>query len=296
MKLPKTGHELLTCYFPFYIDAYEGCSHKCIYCYAENYLKERIRAIKLKNLKSEIIKRKIPIRLGARTDCFQKIEREKKITRSIIETLNSYNNPYLIVTKSPLVAEYTDILEEKLAVIQFTITTLNEEIARKLEPFAPPPAQRIKAMKELSESGYNVITRFSPVIPDINLGEASQIMEKVESKHIIVEFLRAREEVVKALNLKNYSKRGYYYRYDMDKKIKAYEKLREISHNFGLKFSICSDGDAIPYYLNDTKNCCGINFKGVERIAPVVYEEAKNKKKVTLKDMEKYWHPLRKNL
>ncbi len=298
MRLPRTGHELLTCHYPFYIDSYEGCNHKCIYCYADN-LKKKIR-IKVKPkyiekiLKSEkeAVKRKIAVRLGARADCFQKIEKEMKITKSIIEILNLYAHPYIIVTKSPLVAEYTDIIEEKLAVIQFTITTLKEEVSRKLEPNAPLPSERLKAMKNLHENGYRVIARLSPIIPKINLKEASNIMEKIEAKHIIVEFLRAKEWLLKCLNLKDYIKKGYYYRYDLNKKMKVYEKLSNIAHDFGLKFSICSDGDPVPYYLNDTLNCCGIDFKGVERVASMIYKEAKNKEKVTLKDMEKYWHPM----
>lgn len=306
LKLPKTGYELLTCFFPLQLDCYVGCSHKCIYCYAENY-KKKVRKIKITNLKEIMksykerespigmaIKKKIPIRLGARTDCFQEIERKEKITKRVIEELNELNHPYIIITKSPLVADYIDILNEKLAVIQFSISTLNDGIIKKLEPYAPFPSQRLKAMEELSNAGFITIARFSPIIPSVNLNEAEKIMERIAdyTKHVIVEFLRAREEIVKILELGDYVKKGYYYRYNLHKKLKAYEKLKELANNYGLKFSICSDGDKVPYYLSDTINCCGIKLNGVEKVAAMVYKEARKRKEVTLEHMEKYWHPM----
>ena len=305
LKLPKTGHELLTCFFPLQLDCYVGCLHKCIYCYAENY-KKKVRKIKIGNLKEIIksykgkdtpigmaVKKKIPIRLGARTDCFHEMERKEKITKRVIEELNEIDYPYIIITKSSLVMDYIDILDEKLAVIQFSISTLNDEVAKKIEPYAPPPSERIKAMEELSNAGFFAIARFSPVIPNINLNEAEKIMERIDfARHIIVEFLRAREGLVKALKLRDYVRKGFYYRYDLHRKLKAYEKLKEIANQHGLKFTICSDGDRVPYYLNDTINCCGIKFNGVERVAAMVYEEARKRKEITLKHMEKYWHPM----
>lgn len=325
INLPRSGHELVTCHYPLRLDTYSGCIHNCVYCYAKNLLEERgywnvVRKTDIKIVErqiekymndkiegdvSEAIRKKVPFRLGGLTDCFQQMEKRERITKQVIELLNTYEYPYLIVTKSPLAAEYTDVIEKKLAVIQITITTLNDNIAKRLEPFAPSPKERVKTLKELNDYGYFTTARFSPVIPNVNMDEAEKLMEifsDTGTKHILVEFFRGTEKMISniekstGINLKeDFVKNGYYYRFNLNKKLKIYEKLKEIANSFGLKFSICSDGDPIPFYLNDTLNCCGTdslsNFKGVERVASLVYKEAKEKGKVTLKDMEKYWTP-----
>lgn len=325
INLPKSGHELVTCHYPLRLDAYSGCMHNCVYCYAKNLLEERgywriVRKTDIKIVEGQIekymnneingditeaIKKKIPFRLGGLTDCFQQMEKKERITKQVIELLNTYEYPYLIVTKSPLVAEYTDVIEKKLVVIQITVTTLNDNIAKKLEPFAPPPKERVDALKELSDYGYFTTARFSPIIPNVNMDEAEKLIEAFSdtgTEHLLVEFFRGTEKMIDSVekstgaNLReDFVKNGYYYRFNLNKKLKIYEKLKEIANSFGLKFSICSDGDPVPFYLNDTLNCCGTdslsNFKGVERVASLVYKEVKEKGRITLKDMEKYWTP-----
>ncbi len=328
INLPRTGHELVTCHYPLRLDTYSGCAHNCIYCYAKNLLEprgywrkvrkadpkyiedllERYIDHKLDGDIGRAIKKRVPFRLGGLTDCFQKKEKEEKITREVIEILNRYEYPYLIVTKSPLIAEYTDIIENKLAVIQITITTLRENVAKILEPNAPKPSDRLKTLQHLSEIGYFITARFSPVIPYINLEEAEKLMEAYSNagaNHVLVEFFRGTEkmlnnlEKITKINLKTiFIKKGYYYRYSLKDKIYHYKKLKTIANDFGLKFTTCSDGDPIPFHLNDTENCCGTdslkNFKGVERVASSLFKEAKLKEKITIKDMEKYWTPVPK--
>lgn len=326
INLPRSGHELITCHYPLRLDTYSGCMHNCVYCYAKNLLKEigywdvirktDIRIVEREIEKymndetkgdiSEAIKKKVPFRLGGLTDCFQHIEKKERITRQVIELLNTYEYPYLIVTKSPLVAKYADIIEKNLAVIQITITTLDTNIAKKLETFAPSPIKRLEALKELNDYGYFTTARFSPLIPHINMNEVEKLMENFSeagTHHVLVEFFRGTKKMINAVEKstginvgEDFVKNGYYYRFNLNKKLKIYKKLKEIANSFGLKFSICQDGDPVPFYLNDTLNCCGTdalsNFKGVEKVASMVYKEAKKKGRVTLKDMEKYWTPV----
>ncbi len=326
INLPKTGHELVTCHYPLRLDTYSGCIHNCVYCYAKNLLEVRgywntvrpadpthiekqlecfLKYNEDRNSLSNAIKRKLPFRLGGLTDCFQECEKQKRVTEKVLEILNRYEYPYLIVTKSPLIADYMDVLEEKLAVIQVTITTLKEELSKAIEPNAPNPLDRLEALRDLNECGYFTTARFSPIIPCLNLTEADNLFEAYSNagtEHVLVEFFRGtlrmieRVEFATSKRIKHYFvKKGYYYRFNFDNKLMMYKYLKELANKFDMKFSICSDGDPVPFELNDTKNCCGTdnlkNFKGVERVASTLYWLAKNKGEVSLNDMLKYWSP-----
>lgn len=326
INLPKTGHELVTCHYPLRLDTYSGCIHDCVYCYAKNLLESRgywrpIRSANPSHIEkmleqllqseeenslSNSVKRKIPFRLGGLTDCFQSNEKKKKVTEMVLEILNRYEYPYLIVTKSPLVANYIDLLDNKLALIQVTITTLNKALSKTIEPNAPSPAERLKALQILNDAEYFTTARFSPIIPDVNLTEAEELFEaysNVGTKHVLVEFFRGNIKMIERIELatnkkiRQFFKRGgYYYRYNLEDKFIAYKKLKNLARKFNMMFSICSDGDPIPFELNDTRNCCGTDnircFRGVERVASTLYFVARKKGEVTLNDMSNYWTPV----
>ncbi|RLI81965.1 hypothetical protein DRP04_05005 [Archaeoglobales archaeon] len=326
INLPKTGHELVTCHYPLRLDTYSGCIHNCVYCYAKNLLENRgyWNPVRIANASyiekllerllqnsddsdsiSSAVRRRVPFRLGGLTDCFQDSEKQNRVTENVLEILNRYEYPYLIVTKSPLVADYVDLLDERLAVIQITITTLKENLSKAIEPNAPKPLDRLRALQILSDSGYFTTARFSPIIPNVNLAEADKLFEAYSNagaKHVLVEFFRGTLKMIKRVELatnkkikQRFMKNGYYYRFNFNEKLVTYKYLKELANEFGMKFSICSDGDPIPFELNDTKNCCGTdgfkNFRGVERVASTLYWMARNRGKVTLNDMLKYWSP-----
>lgn len=325
INIPNTGHELVTCHFPLRLDTYSGCSHNCSYCYAKNLLEKRgywknIRMADSKYIENlldkyidrgvqgkigDSIRNKVPFRLGGLTDCFQEKEKESKVTEETIDILNRYNYPYLIVTKSPIINEYIDLLDSDLALIQVTITTANKELANKIEPNAPSPHKRLETLGKLNDNGYSAIARFSPVIPEVNLSEVKELMELYSSKgakHVLVEFFRGNKGMlenireVTGLDLSTTLwKDGYYYRFPLEQKVEAYRRMKEIANSWGMTFSICSDGDPVPFHLNDTENCCGAdylkNFEGVKRVAPTLFKHLKRKREVGIKDMEKYWTP-----
>ena len=141
-----SGNEGDKCLYPYRIDTYGcGCAHDCSYCYAKSLLEFR----KLWNPQdpavgniSKIAKElsKIPpnvkaVRLGGMTDCFQPIEKIHRVTYKAIRLLNKRRIPYLIVTKSDVVAddEYIRIMDKDFAHIQVTVTTLNDELAKTYE-------------------------------------------------------------------------------------------------------------------------------------------------------------------
>ena len=189
------GNEGGKCNYPTRLDTYGcGCAHDCSYCYAKSLLDFRdlwnpsdpsigdISAIsrQIRTMPREVV------RLGGMTDCFQPIEKIHKVTYKTIRLLNRRKIPYLIVTKSAMVADYMDILDPDLAHIQITVTTLDDDLCATYEK-ASPPSERVKAILRLQEAGHDVSLRLSPFIPQyVNLGALNSIgIDKV-----LVEFLR----------------------------------------------------------------------------------------------------------
>ena len=119
--------------------------------------------------------------MGTNTDPYQPIERERRITRSILEVLERTNHPLGIVTKSALVTRDIDILarmaKRDLVKVALSVTTLDAKLARSLEPRAATPSLRLKAMRQLAEAGIPVTVMVAPIIPEINDAEIERILE-----------------------------------------------------------------------------------------------------------------------
>ena len=178
------------------INPYRGCEHGCIYCFARPthaylglspgldfesrlFYKPRAAELLAKEL-SAASYRCEPIAMGTNTDPYQPIEREYKITRSLLEVLERYQHPVTIITKSGVVVRDIDILErmarKNLARVFVSITSLNNEIARTLEPRASAPARRLAAVKQLADAGIPVGVLMSPIIPTITDVEIEDVV------------------------------------------------------------------------------------------------------------------------
>lgn len=179
------------------INAYRGCEHGCVYCFArpthafhdlspgldfESRLFAKPDAPTL--LKAELAKRGYecqPIALGTNTDPYQPIERDWGITRQILEILNACHHPVTITTKSDRVCRDADLLAamaaRNLAAVMISVTTLDTRLARLMEPRAATPARRLAAIRTLSQAGVPVFVSLSPMIPAINDHEIEAIVE-----------------------------------------------------------------------------------------------------------------------
>ena len=179
------------------INPYQGCEHGCIYCYArpshayldlspgidfETRLFAKPDAARL--LRAELAKhgyRCDPIALGTNTDPYQPIEREWKVTRSVLEVLVQHEHPFTIVTKSALVERDIDLIApmaaKRMARVYLSITTLDRDLARKMEPRAAAPQRRLQALKTLSEAGIPVGVMVAPIIPQLNDRDLEAILE-----------------------------------------------------------------------------------------------------------------------
>ena len=185
--------------FEYSLNAYRGCEHGCIYCYArpshgylnlspgldfETKLFAKPEAAKL--LRAELAKpsyRCSPIALGMNTDSYQPIERELKIVRQVLEVLAECRHPLTIVTKSALIERDIDLLaqlaRDDLVQVYISVTTLDAELARKLEPRAAAPRRRLQTIARLSEAGVPCGVLVAPVIPFLTDSELETILKTV---------------------------------------------------------------------------------------------------------------------
>src|SRR5262249_25000446 len=122
-----------------------------------------------------------PIMLGSNTDPYQPVERRMKVTRSILEVLLRTRHPVSVITKSALVVRDLDLLAplaaQGLATVAVSVTSLDAELKRALEPQAAAPLARLRALKELGAAGIPTMVMVAPVIPAINDHEIEAILE-----------------------------------------------------------------------------------------------------------------------
>lgn len=175
-------------YFEQSINPYRGCEHGCIYCFARpthSFLNQspgldfETKIIAKRNiaalLRAELAApRYVPqgIVIGTVTDCYQPLERELRLTRSLIETLGEARHAFSLITKSSGVERDLDLLAplaaQRLAAVYVTITTLDGSIARTLEPRAASPERRLRTIRALAQAGVPVGVSVAPQIPFVN--------------------------------------------------------------------------------------------------------------------------------
>ncbi len=183
-------------YFDRSINPYFGCEHGCVYCFARPthaYLglspgldfETRLFA---KDNAAEVLRRELSapgykpalLALGTNTDPYQPIERTYRVTRSIIEVLAEFNHPFGITTKSANVVRDIDLLAplaaRGLVRVFISVTSLDNEIARRLEPRASAPSRRIAAVEALAAAGIPVAVMVAPIIPAVTDHEIESIL------------------------------------------------------------------------------------------------------------------------
>jgi DNA repair photolyase len=183
--------------FRYSINAYRGCEHGCAYCYArpthevfglsagldfETKILVKHDAPAL--LREELAKpswRGEVITLSGVTDCYQPAERRFRLTRGLLEVMNEANQPVGLITKNGLIIRDLDLLasmaRRRLVHAFLSITTLDADLARTMEPRTSPPVKRLAAVKALSEAGVPVGVMVAPVIPGLTDHEMPAILE-----------------------------------------------------------------------------------------------------------------------
>jgi DNA repair photolyase len=186
--------------FRFSINPYRGCSHGCSYCYARPYHEYLGWNAGLDFETKILVKEKAPqlfreflcrdswkpeaIAMSGVTDCYQPAERQYRLTRGCLEVAAEARQPIGIITKNALVLRDLDLLRSMAAAnlvhVNLSITTLDADLARSMEPRTSTPLARLQAVRELSEAGVPVRVLIAPVIPGLNEAEIPGILKTAQ--------------------------------------------------------------------------------------------------------------------
>jgi len=170
-KLPELDYAL---------NPYVGCEHGCAYCYSRALLRDDELARRwgsfvwakrrfLDRLRADLKRKpKGVIGVGTATDPYQPLEAKLKLTEQALKLILAYKFNASIQTKSPLMLRDVETIKAGRFDVGVTVTTLNMDIAKILEPRAPPPKDRLKALEKLSEAGVETWLFYGPIIPGLN--------------------------------------------------------------------------------------------------------------------------------
>lgn len=181
------------------INPYQGCEHGCIYCYARNThtywgfsagldfeRKIIVKPDAPKLLEEKITSRgwkPVPIMVSGNTDCYQPVERRMKLTRQMLEIFLKYRHPLGMITKNGLIVRDLDLLSElaehRLVQVMISITSLKEELRKKMEPRTASAKKRLQTMEKLAKAGVPVGVMTAPIVPGLNSEEIPNIIKAV---------------------------------------------------------------------------------------------------------------------
>ncbi len=249
-----------------------------MYCYITSYIprgfEARLKKNLLKQVKRDIAKLdpRIPVTISNSSDPYQPLERDYRQTRACLELLKDFNFGVEIITKGDLVVRDADLLAEMRAAVAMTITTLDEGIAVKLEPFAPSPERRLRALQRLAERGIPVACRIDPIIPEINDDVSVLVKELADIgvTHVTSSTFKPRPDSWRrfskafpesAAKLKElYFEKGeriqnsYYLPGEV--RFKLMKRVRDACDKHGITFATCREG----FRLNTARSCDGTHL------------------------------------
>ncbi len=280
--------KLCTCPPKYSLQPYTGCSHKCLYCYATSYIGYRESTAKrdvLKRLRRDLrfLDPLRHINISTSSDPYPPIEEELKLTRSVLKLLLPLGFRILITTKSHLVQRDADILSTGNAAVTITVTTMDESLARRLEPGAPPPSLRIRALEKLSSHGVPVGLRLDPILPYLNDDE-HMIKEVLEAayaagvrfvvtstykarpdnlKRVLNEFPELEQRYHRLYRVEGSWVHGYYY-LPARVRIELLHLVKRYALKLGMEFATCREGVA---EINTARSCDGSHLIP-QRISP----------------------------
>jgi len=268
---------LCTCPPKYSVAPYTGCGHSCIYCYITGYVRDAFRPRPKSDFKSRFLREALKLKRGSileissSSDPYQPLEKIYEYTRYAVRQAGRLGLRVLIVTKSDLVARDVMLIRD-VASVSFTITTLSRGLWRRLEPGAPSPRLRLKAIRKLTSYGVKCSVRVDPIIPLLNDSEKS-IRKVVDAAaeagalHIISSTFKARWDSmarlsrvfpavsgrIRELYLSGERISGYFY---LPRKVRyrLMRIVREAALDQGLTFSTCREGFT---ELRTSRSCDG---------------------------------------
>ncbi|MCD6515043.1 MAG: radical SAM protein [Candidatus Odinarchaeota archaeon] len=267
---------LCTCPKKYSFNPYTGCDHHCLYCYITSYIPNAFKVREKKNLLKSLrreLKRldyRFVISMSNSSDPYPTIDEKLKITRRVLQIMSDFPIKLLIITKSNIITRDIDILKNMRVAVMFTITTIDNELAKKMELNAPSPIERLEAIKKLSSSGIPVGIRLDPIVPYVNdsienIEAVIKAAKSVGAIHVVSSTFKPRidswkrmfaafpTEMKKARFL--YTDRvGRVMYIKREIRLKLMNRVKEIAENYGLSFATCREGFS---FLHTSKTCDG---------------------------------------
>lgn len=288
------------CFYRFEIDTYgRGCLFNCAYCYAKSYLSIRrywnepmpfpIDIAQLRKLFATIfetnkkhklraiMERRVPLRIGSMSDSFMWMDKKYKVTLELLKILRFYEYPYIIFTRSDLVAddEYMREMDTRLASVQMSISSINAELTRQIEPGAPAPRKRLAALQTLSQNGFWTTVRLNPLFPiypdgfytDPNFDRSKpvkpfnffswdmiEVIAQYKVPTVLAGVVRLYQPNIRFMNKAlGYDIREYFSEDVREERASIhfsaaetayyYSKIRDLCHQYGMRFSTCYIGN-----------------------------------------------------
>ncbi len=265
---------LCTCPPKYSLHPYTGCSHYCLYCYATSYIgrkKSRPKDGLVINVLHDLnyINKNLYVELSTSSDPYPPEEEYYLITRKVLEILASHGIRVLITTKSDLVVRDIDLLKKMNVAVMITITTIDDELSKKIEPLAPPSSRRIEAIKKLTQAGIPVGVRIDPIIPGLNddpydIEELIARIAEYGGKHIVTSTYKLRRDNFKRMidafpDMKD--KWFKLYRVEKEKflgyvylpkhvRIKLLNPVVKNARKYGLTYATCREGLVSREFFN----------------------------------------------
>lgn len=253
---------LCTCPRKYSLNPYTGCAHHCLYCYSTyipSFFNARPKKLLLTRLEKDL--RNLPenslISMSNSSDPYPPIERELELTRNALKIIAERKMKVLVITKSDIVVRDADILSKMKSAVSITVTTLDEELACKIEPDAPSPFKRLNALKELKKSRIPVILRLDPIMPYLNDEGFELVLEKAKFvDHVVSSTLKLRpdsysritgafpelKDKYKQLYFKEGQKVGGSWYLKREIREKLLSRFAEKCEDLELSFAFCREG------------------------------------------------------
>ncbi|AIF69890.1 radical SAM protein [Palaeococcus pacificus DY20341] len=251
-----------TCPFKYTLNVYTGCDYACVYCYITSYIPRafqvRTKEGLLPRLEKELRKldKRFIIALSYSSDAYPTVDKELKITRRVLELFKRYDVRCILLTKSNLFERDLHILKELKCAVGITVTTIDEDKARVLEPNAPSPKERIEVLKKAKKEGIPVYARIDPIIPYLTWEDFEETLDALSFvSHITVSTLKLRPDSWRRMKVKFpkvmeklgplYKEggriEGYYY-LPKRLRLKILEEARRKTEEKGITFGSCREG------------------------------------------------------
>jgi DNA repair photolyase len=254
---------LCTCPAKLTFNPYTGCDHECVYCYVSSYVPDfhncRPKKDLLRRLEQEAAKLDgEALSISNSSDPYPNVEARTGLMHESLKILTCHKCRIQIITKSDIVTRDADLLMNVPSMVALTITTENDAIAKLIEPNAPPPTKRLKALETLVAKGIPTVVRIDPIIPTVNDQPENLIktIARIGAKHVTASTYKVKTdnwqrlttalpetaEKLKPLYFEQGTKTGGNLYLPQELRLRLMKSVADLTEKHGMKFGTCREG------------------------------------------------------